>query len=365
MNNPLIWKENWEESREHHLAWWRREGLIVNPANAAFYPRRPSPRCPGEEPAPPESLAARYTDPKFVAARMHHRMANASCPLDALPIARVDLGPGSLAVYLGSTPKFSETTVWFEPCIEDPDTCDRIALDSSNPWWRRQLDLVESVRERAQGLYWVGCPDLVENLDILASLRDTQLLMIDLIERPEWVRARLREITEAYFTVFDAIYPRIRDPEGGMAFGAFALWGLGKTAKVQCDTAAMISRDMFDEFVVPGLRRQCAWLDNSMFHLDGTQAIQHLDSLLAIPELDAVEYTAQAGIETGGHPRWWPLYRRVIEAGKAVQVMDVAPREVAPLLHALGTRGVYLHVPGIGSEAQVAELESIVAPFRA
>ena len=83
---------------------------------------------------------------------------------------------------------------------------------------------------------------------------------------------------------------------------------------MQCDASAMFSSAMFDDFVVPALTEQCRWLDYSLYHLDGTQAMHHLDSLLAIEALDAIEWTPQAGIESGGHPRWYPLYKRIIDA---------------------------------------------------
>ncbi len=43
--------------------------------------------------------------------------------------------------------------------------------------------------------------------------------------------------------------------------------------------------------------------------------------LLAIEPLDAIEWTPQAGIEPGGNRRWHDLYRRILAAGKSVQVL--------------------------------------------
>ena len=62
----------------------------------------------------------------------------------------------------------------------------------------------------------------------------------------------------------------------------------------------------------------------------------------AIEPLDAIEWTPQAGIETGGHRRWHDMYRRILAAGKSVQIVNVEPHEVQPLLDTLGRKGVYL-----------------------
>lgn len=361
---PVLWKQNWAEAREHHARWWRHDGLVIVPSipdAADFHRVRRDPHA--VDPGPPATAEIRHADPDYTSAASHHWLATHERGLDALPIGRVDLGPGSLALYLGSEPEFFDETVWFHPAA-DPRLLERpLRLDPANRWWQRQLALIDAALRRSAGRYPIGCPDLVENLDVLASLCGAQRLLVDLLERPAWVRRKLGEIAAAYREVYDAIYARLALPDGSAAFWAFQLWGPGRTAKVQCDAAAMISPAMFDEFVAPTLAAQCNWLDCAMFHLDGTQAIPHLGTLLAIPGLDAIEYTPQAGVETGGHPRWWPLYRRILAAGKSVQIVAVHPAEVAPLLHALGPRGVYLHVEGVDSPATRRELEKTARRF--
>lgn len=357
----MRWKENWAESREHFIRWWRRDGLVVVPWLPLEAGRtEPSRDAAAVRPARPGDPAVLHADPAFVAAECHYLNANAVLPLDALPIGRVDLGPGSLALYLGSEPGFSPDTVWFHP-LADQDALERpIRFDPANRWWRRQVEMVDALQAKAAGNYPVGMPDLIENLDILSSLRGAQELMMDLVERPAWARQRIAEINACYFEVYDALRARIALPDGSTCFQAFHLWGPGRTAKVQCDALAMISPAMFAEFVQPALAAQCDWLDHAMFHLDGTQAIPHLDGLLAIPGLDAIEYTPQAGIEGGGHERWWPLYRRILEAGKSVQVVAVRPHELEPLLNAIGTRGVYVMMGGIADLATLREVERVV-----
>ena len=359
--DTMHWKDNWEEAREHFARWWARDGLVVVPyVPPGIGPARPTRDPVAREPGPPRNAEARHADPGHVTAASHYWLATGTLALDALPIGRVDLGPGSLALYLGSEPEFSDDTVWFKPLANQADLERPLRFDPANHWWRRQLALVDAALACSAGRYPIGFPDLVENLDVLASLRDTQAVMVDLVERPAWVKQRIAEINRAYFEVYDLLRARLAAPDGACAFWAFHLWGPGRTAKVQCDALAMISPAMFDEFVRPALAEQCEWLDHAMFHLDGTQAVPHLASLLAIPGLDAIEFTPQAGVESGGHERWWPLYRRILAAGKSVQVVAVKPAEVAPLLDAIGTRGVYLHVDGITDTATLRELETLV-----
>jgi hypothetical protein len=282
--------------------------------------------------------------------------------LDTLPLAETDIGPGSLGLMLGAEAGFSEATVWYDPCIDDPDHWPPLRFDTGQKWWQIHEAVIRAQVAAARGNYFVGCPDLIENFDTLAALRGTESLLFDTIERPDWVIARIDEINAAYFEAYQRIYDMIKDPEGGATFGAFRLWGPGKTAKVQCDAAAMLSPQMFRQFVVPSLAAQCAWLDYAMFHLDGTQCIRHLDALLEIEELDAIEWTPQAGRPGGGSPEWYDLYRRILGAGKSLQAVSVTRTEVAPLLDAIGPKGVYI-LCDVGSEAEAEELQKLVEPY--
>lgn len=359
-----MWKTNWEETKRHFIDWWKQEGLVIGswqaPATA---------RCIHEEVEPPPdpvTVEELCTNPGLRARWNHWELSRSVFPADTLPKATTDIGPGSLALLLGSEPGFSPETVWFKPSFQDhpsPEDLPPLAFDPANRWWQVTEATLRACAELGRGKYLVGCPDLVENIDILSALRDPQTFLFDLIERPEWVERCVHEINQAWFAAYDRIYEIIRDEDGGSAFGAFCLWGPGRTAKVQCDAAAMISPAMFDRFVLPGLTEQCEWLDFSMYHLDGTQAICHLDSLLQIEELDAIEWTPQSGIETGGHARWHEMYARILAAGKSVQILTVTPEEVRPLLDRIGGKGVYL-MPEIHGEADADTYLELVEPYR-
>jgi len=343
----MQWKTDWQQARQNHLRWWRRESLALS-----LTCPRATPVAPVAKPKPPADLTGRWLDPAYRVAAAEYSMANTHYLAEAFPYFDGYIGPGSTNILLGSTPRFAEDTVWYDPCIADPDTYGAIRFDDSpaNPWWQIQMDLLREARRRCAGRYLLGVPDLVENLDVLAALRDTQTLLMDLVERPKWVKARLVEINQAYFGIFDRVFDLVHDDQGGSAYCAFGIYGDGKTAKVQCDISCMLSASMFKEFVVGPLTEQCRYLDYSMYHLDGEDALPHLDALLAIEELDAIEWTPIgasgriAGMPTGGSPHWYDLYRRIKAAGKAVQAIQLKVDEVVPLIEAVGPDGLFIEL---------------------
>jgi hypothetical protein len=358
-----MWKKNWNETKQRFEKWWRRDGLLVGMWGAPE-----TDRCIHEQvaaPARPPTIEDRYCKAEFRAAENHYRLSRSIFPLDILPTACADLGPGSLAAFLGSQPGFAEDTVWFHPAFqneEEPENLPPLRFDPSNKWWQITEAMLRACAEKARGKYFVGCPDLVENMDVLSSLRDAQTLCIDMLERSEWIEQKIGEINEVWFEVYQRIYDIIKQDDGSSAFGAFYIWAPGKVAKVQCDASAMFSTQMYRRFVAPALTKQCEWLDRSLYHLDGTQAIQHLDALLEIEPLDAIEWTPQAGIESGGNKRWHAMYRRILSAGKSVQVVNVEPNEILPLLDAIGHKGVYILIQ-IKDEREAEQVRKLVEPF--
>ena len=336
------WKPDWNRTARHYTDWWKQKGYLIGSYWKPLVVDKPIE--PVNRPTQPPTLEASWTDPAYVCDRIHSDLANRAYPGDFIPLAEPSLGPGSLALWLGSRPEFSAETVWYHPCAESTAQLAPLEFDPGHPWFKTTLEQLQKVKARSQGRYLVGCPDLIEGLDTLASLVGAENLLTDMLESPDTVHARLREINRVWFQSYEAIYDLIKEEDGSSAFWAFFLWGRGKTAKIQCDLSAMFSSAMFAEFVVPYLREQCRYLDYSMYHLDGTQCIPHLDLLLGMEELDAIEWTPQicAGISTGGAPEWHDMYRRIKAAGKSVQVVNIFPDEIIPLFDAVGPDGMFI-----------------------
>ena len=359
----LSWKKNWSQTRKRMLGWWEHKDLVVQLGT----PFIEKPVFEGvEDYQPAKDELQFYTDGSWRAAYNEYNLSRNTYGLETMPIADIMIGPGSLALYLGCEPGLSYDTVWYYPIWKDdqnPENQPSLRFMETK-WWEYTVDLCKQGMSRADGKYLVGIPDLVENVDILASLRDAQTLMIDMVERPEWIQEKVMEINQVWFEAYDRIYEVLKDEEGGSCWGAFGIWSTGKSAKVQCDAAAMFSPRMFKKFVVPGLKEQCAWLDYSMFHLDGPECICQLDNLLAIEELDAIEWTPGAANPGGADPRWDDIYRRTLAAGKSVQVVQIEADEIIPLLDKFGGAGMHI-LSQATSQAQYEQLQKDLEPYYA
>ena len=353
------WKPDWPAAQAQLERWWAGAGLAV-----ALDAIRPAPREGIVPPAEPADLEARWLDPAYRCARAESYLARYDCRLAAFPYFDTHIGPGSLGLLLGAGAGFDRETVWYTPCIQDPELNEPLIFrPEGNRWLAAHLALIDEGLRRAEGRYLVGMPDLIEGLDTLAALRGDAALLYDLSDRPAWVLERLAELNQAYFAAFDLLYARIKDARGGNAFSAFRIWGPGKTAKLQCDISASLSPRMFRKFVRPFLEEQCRWLDYSLYHLDGTNALQHLDLLLEIPALKGIEWTPQAGRPEGGDPSWYELYRRMRAGGKLVQTVGVRPAEVLPLIETVGPAGLFILVKAPLPPAEADRLQRALEQY--
>ncbi len=334
----LAWKPDWRQARQNLLKWWNRESLALCVTAPADQPWEDWPR-----PTVPADARMKWLDPEYRWAAALHDLSHKFFGGEAFPYFDTQIGPGSLGIMLGAQANFDPHTVWYEPNILDPEQCTGIRFDSENneayAWHQRLIDLGAA---QANGRFLVGIPDLIENIDTLAALRDSIILLTDLVERPEWVLDRLWEINDAYFAAFDQLRAPLVDADGGNAFAAFRIWGPGRTAKLQCDFSCMISVAMYRQFVQPALRAQCQWLDYALYHLDGVDAIRHVDALLEIDELHAIQWTPGAGKAGPATPQWYDLLRRIKQGGKGIHV-HARPEEVFPLLEAVGPEGTFIH----------------------
>jgi len=350
------WKNNWTTSQQHYIDWWAGKGLVLTMWEAC--PKRGAPHVQVPQLPAARSLEERWFDPSYRSEQIFHQLANSSLMADIIPVANTQLGPGSLAAILGAKLEAREDTIWIR---HQEDWDGQLQLDPANPWWKLHLNLLQTCKAKAQGQYYVGCPDIMEGLDVLAGLRGNDNVLMDMLMNPDELEEQVRKVNEIYFEVFDQVYEIIREGDE-MAFCYFSIWAPGKCSKFQSDISVMISQDDFRRFVQPYLREQCQRIPYSLYHLDGVDAIRHLESILEIPELKAVQWTPGYGQPQGGDPCWFDLYKRVKAAGKAALPCWVKLDELKPLLDEVGPEGLNIELD-IQTEGEMEQAIKIVERY--
>jgi len=338
---------DWQKIYDHFEEWWQRVEM-KKPLMYITAAGKNGKVVPLEKPVDPKTL---YADPQYIVTKYRNFCETHYFLADAYPAVSANLGPGSMALYLGAEPNFTWDTLWYEESLDSPAEFENLSFDPRNKWWLKHQEIIREAVKLADNDFHISIPDIVENVDILSALRGPQNFCFDIIDEAEAVLRGVEKIDSFYFSYYDAFYETVKSPEGVSSFTAFEILGRGKVAKIQCDFCAMISPEMFRTFVQPSLRKQCRQLDHSIYHLDGPDAIKHVDALMEIKELDALQWTWGTFKPDGASPLWYPIYDKVHDAGKAkwVRLADGGPADWAEcakrLVQRYGIKGMYFIFP--------------------
>jgi hypothetical protein len=348
-------KPDYERSKERIDAFWERE-LIDRPVIQFHLPKPPGERVP-LPPSGHATPAERWLDAGYQAELHLARLSNREFLGDTMPVAWPNLGPEIFAALYGCPIHYGDYgTSWSEPILEDWDEVDRLQLDWEGPILRKLHEMTDALFEVGRGRFITGMTDWHPGGDAVAAFRDPQNLALDVLTHLQEVVALLARIEGDYFRVYDLFYHKLR--AAGQPISTWMpLVCDGRYYVPSNDFSIMISKQMYDDLFLPGIVRECKFLDRSIYHLDGPGALRHLDSILGIAELDALQFVPGAGNE--GFARWVEVYRRAQTAGKAIQVScDLS--ELGQVMETLDPRGLLLSVGGVPSrEAAMAMLHEL------
>ena len=299
----------------------------------------------------------KWSDIDYRARLSREALAHTRYYLDGFPTRFINFGPGSLAAAIGGSFRYAPDTVWFDrdPLIKDWNDRPKLRFDENSEIWRKTVEFTDAVLN--DGLMFASVSDIGGNMDIAASLRGTQDLLFDLYDYPDEVKELLAEIRILWKQAFSLSYEHLRRRQHGMTTW-MPVWCGGSYAPLQCDFSAMISPDMFREFVLPDLIDSTEFLDYSIYHLDGVGEFPHLEMLLSIPRLNAIQWTSGAGAEDVTSEQWFELYDRIQAAGKGIVLFTDMYENVERLIDHISPRGLYLNVncPDDYSAKQLSEL---------
>ncbi len=270
---------------------------------------------------------------------------------DAFPTWWPNYGPGIAAGFLGSRVEHGDRTTWFHPQGAASLAGVTVRVDQDNAWWQAVQAITRAAVQRWGSEVSLGFTDLGGNLDILASLRGTQDLLMDMHDAPEEIDRLLPEITAAWLEYYKLLADEIA--QGGRGFSCWGpCWFPKPGYFLQSDFSYMISPRAFERYVMPDLARCCAALDYPFYHLDGTGALKHLDQLCDLASLRGIQW--QPGDGQPLADKWPDVLRRIRAAGKLCQVY-VDRRGAWTIARELGARGFLMEIAEDLTDQEAAE----------
>ena len=296
----------------------------------------------------PKSAEEKWLSTEYRLQRAEAAAQNIFWGQDAIHHEFVNFGPGVQAALLGAPYKIEPDSIWFDtdPPLKDWDNMPAFVTDKEHELYKAIEDHTRSLCAASKGRYAVSITDIGGQLDVLFSLRGEELLM-DLIDYPDKVLALQSHLDDEFLkyckTLCDIIEPT------GCGFTSWMpLLSDSVYYPIQCDFSVMISPAMFEKFAMPSLDRISREVGCAIYHLDGPEEIQHLEMLLSLKHVHAIQWTPLPKPVGGNYNQHFndemsfEVYRRSLKAGKKIVLLGVEPSQVPDIFNNIGSDGVFI-----------------------
>lgn len=346
-------KPDLDKVLERFEAWWACELLDRPLLTIATKPEGP-PAIPTKEHS---SDRQRWFDVEHRVDCFEASLEGAVFLAETVPSFAPNLGPDLCATLFGAELEFGGATTWVRPVAASCRDILRREPDLESVCWNKVRELTDESLRRGEGRWLTQIADLHTNGDLLSALRDPGELCVELCDDIDSVRAACDHVTSFYRPIYDDLYDRIA--AAGQPLTTWTpILHTGRAYMTSCDFICLISPQMFQEAILPGIVEEMRFLDRSCFHLDGEGSLNHLDALLECEDLHAIAWVYGAG--KGPASDWMEVYKKTQAAGKALHLTPENFEVARAMAEQLRPEGVWFWFEGSGPYER-EEVEAFVA----
>lgn len=259
-----------DERIERLTKWFHRQNdrPLLGFSLGSQYPLHRFPGCRKnlpQGPALPEHVVVEdYLDD---ADRMHEAYEEcggdliwAASPFVGIPWVEASLGCGVIADHETGSSR-SEPPPGFADNVVVPQ------FDPDNPWVRKMVSFIPALVERSAGRYPVAGTLMRGVSDLLSALYGGEEFLFRMLESPEEVKAVCLALTEYWIEFGRHLYGQVPTFRGGTGAFYYAVWCPGQTVWLQEDAAALLSPDLYEQYIYPCDCRIAEAFEHTVMHM--------------------------------------------------------------------------------------------------
>jgi len=337
-NVELEQKSDFEQSMERIYAWYNQELIDRVPIRFSAHNAEYDEAQFLEGLSWP-SLKDRWWDTEYQIELFEHQLKHSVFNAETFPIFWPNLGPEVYTAFYGVELEYKEVTSYSIPILDEWSQLDNIKLDFNNSYFRKIEEMTFAALERCQGRFLVGYTDLHPGLDCAAAFRDPQQLCIDILLEPDQVKRLVYLSSRDFHRIFDH-FDSILKKHNQLSVAWMGIPSFGKMHIPSCDIAAMIAPDQFEELVLPVIKNEIKPMTHNIFHLDGKGVANHVDYILELPEINAIQWVQGVGKDMP-IMQWVPFIKKIQAAGKSV-VVNLQVSELEPFMKEINPKKIFL-----------------------
>ena len=331
---PIENMDDWELRLKRQEAFFEC-AIIDRPVVWACVPREKPIITP-----PPDNYNTRremWLDIDYRAKAQEASVLNTEWLGDALPYAWPNLGPDLFSACCGGELEFGDITSWSIHEMSDISEWPKYRFSEDNSYWKKTVELTDALMEIGKGNFYTSITDLHAGADAIAAFRSAQNLCMDLLISPEEVKAFLERVTDVYLWMADFFIDKFvaaGHPVIDINIASRSRWRI-----LVNDFSYMISTKAYEEIFYGEMIRESEHLDATVYHLDGIGALPHLDLILQIPNMKAVQWV-YGSPPYGAVAQQIPVLKKIQAAGKGLQLF-LTPADVDVVIENLRPEGTW------------------------
>jgi hypothetical protein len=343
MNIPGSWKvgleckPDFEQAMQRIYAWYEQEMIDRPPirfsAHNAEYSVSPHLKKSWS------TLKDRWFDSEYQVELFIDSIKGRKFYAETFPVFWPNLGPEVYTAFHGSELEYMEVTSYSVPFVKEWEDIKHIRFDKNNPYFKKVEEMTRLALEKCQGKFMVGYTDLHPGMDCVAAWRDPQQLCMDLLLNPEEVKQLLKLANQHFQEVFDH-FDGLLKAGRQLSVTWMGIPSYGRMHIPSCDFSAMISDEQYLEFIHEATVEEVKPMSHNVYHVDGKGVARHIDHILDIREINAIQWVQGMGDDTP-IMQWVPFIKKIQSAGKSL-VLDIQLNELEDFIAAIEPEGIML-----------------------
>ena len=303
------------------------------------------------------TLKDRWMDAEFQAQSFLNSIRGQRFNAETFPVYMPNLGPNFLAAVHGAEMIFGENTSWCEPIVNSADDLKKIRFSKENAYYRQMRRLTEAALQICGNEFFVGYTDLHPGMDCAAAWRGSENLCYDMMLDPGMVNELLRLSTEHLLDIYDEYYELLSaHNQPSVTWMNIPIPG-GRMHIPSNDFSFMISPAQFDEYALPILQREVKTMTHNVFHVDGKGVANHIDSILSVPEVRAIQWVQGVADD---YPIMQHLpFIRYVQSKNASIIVDLDKTDLDKLMQSVSPKGIFLWIATENEEEELAIIKKL------
>jgi hypothetical protein len=190
----------------------------------------------------------------------------------------------------------------------------------------------------------------------VAAWRDPQQLCFDMIDNPDKVSALAERAMADFEFIYDH-FDRMLKAHNQLSVSWMGIPSFGRMHIPSCDFSTLISPKFFIEFGLPILQREVQTMTHNIFHVDGKGVARHLEAILNVPHIHALQWVQGVGDEKP--IMQWTWFLKELQGRGVPTIVDLTKYELDMFIEEMKPEGLFLWIETENEEDELEILKRI------